>query len=151
MPAGGPHLCARMVCMRQRLLPAVFLILLPSAGGAADLGEPVRLHVGETAEVAELKVTFSGVDGDNRCPRDVQCIVAGRARVVLEVDDGEGSPTRLQVDVPPGGEGKGRAGDYELVVDVEPETRAGVAIEPDDYVITFVAEAAEGPGEGDSR
>lgn len=138
-----------MTLMRQ-LLPVLFL-LLPSTCGAADLGEPVRLEVGESAEISEIRITFMGVDGDNRCPRDVQCIVAGQARVVLEIDDGEGSPTRLQVDVPPGGEGRGRFGDYELVVDVEPEAQADEAIEPEDYVVTVAAGPAEGSGDSNSR
>jgi len=140
-----------MKLMRQRLLSAVLLLLLPSAGGAADLGESVLLHAGDSAEIAELQITFSGIDGDNRCPSNVQCIVAGRAQVVLEIDDGEGSITRLLVDVPPGGDGKGRFSDYELVVDVEPEPQAGESIEPGDYVVTVVVGPAKDLGEGDSR
>ncbi len=138
--------------MRRRLLPTLLLALLTSGGAeAAELGEAVQLHVGDSVEIAELRLTFSGVDGDNRCPSDVQCIVAGRARVVLEIEDGEGLETRLHVDVPPGGEGKGCFGDYEIVVDVEPETKTSERIDPGAYVVTIVAGTADGPGEGDSR
>jgi hypothetical protein len=57
----------------------------------ARLGEEVALAPGQTAEVEgeRLAVVFLRVAEDSRCPRDVQCVRAGEARVELElrVDD----------------------------------------------------------------
>jgi hypothetical protein len=56
-------------------------------GVRARLDEPFRLAVGQTAPVAgeRLRVGFTGVGSDSRCPVGVQCIRAGEARVRLEL------------------------------------------------------------------
>jgi len=60
-------------------------------GVPARLGEEVALAPGQTAEVEgeRLAVAFLRVAEDSRCPRDVQCVRAGEAKVELElrVDD----------------------------------------------------------------
>lgn len=61
-------------------------------GGAvcARLGEPFDLRVGETAYIADtrLSVRVTGVPEDSRCPREAVCVWAGNARVALALRDG---------------------------------------------------------------
>lgn len=53
----------------------------------ARLGEEVSLAPGQTAtlEGEPLTIAFLRVAEDSRCPRDVQCIRAGEAKVELEM------------------------------------------------------------------
>jgi len=62
------------------------------AVGLAQNEEPVevpqiliRIPLGETAKIGDATVKFVQVLEDSRCPLDVTCIWAGRARVQLEV------------------------------------------------------------------
>lgn len=125
------------------LILGLALIACPPPPGAARLepgdGEangPVSLALGESAEIGGLKVTFTGVDGDNRCPKTVQCFVAGEAGVLLAVADAAGGSAELRVAVPPDGAASGRYQDYEITVDLEPETDDTEPIDPKSYVAT---------------
>ncbi|HEX9950379.1 MAG TPA: hypothetical protein VGB53_01305 [Rubricoccaceae bacterium] len=55
--------------------------------GAADAAatDSVRIALGETAQVGAVPVRFVSVVEDSRCPPDVSCVWAGRARVQLVV------------------------------------------------------------------
>ena len=64
----------------------------PADGPAVD-GE-VRLTPGASVTADGHTVRFVEVADDNRCPADVQCVVAGEAHVLLEID---GAPARLAV------------------------------------------------------
>ncbi len=49
------------------------------------INEVFNIEVGSTVSVDDggLQVTFVGVDGDSRCPSDVQCVTAGSAIIRL--------------------------------------------------------------------
>gem|GEM_PF-1156990 len=55
------------------------------------LDAPFELHVGQAAIVgsASLKITLVDVSEDSRCPVATNCITSGRARVHIDVLDGE--------------------------------------------------------------
>ncbi len=117
--------------------PLLIALAACATAGAVPLGETFSLAVGESAAIdgEDLRLTFDGVSRDNRCPKDVQCIVAGAATVVLI--DGEGR--ELTVDVPPGGDAGVELDGYRItVVSVDPQTVSTRRIEPDDYVVTVV-------------
>jgi hypothetical protein len=61
----------------------------------ARLGESFNVRVGQTAYIADtrLSIRVEGVPEDSRCPRDVQCVWAGNARVALDLRDGENTDT----------------------------------------------------------
>jgi hypothetical protein len=133
--------------LTQQLLPAMAfssLLTACSLAGAPPPDEPITLKVGEKVEVAEMTVTFSGVDSDNRCPVDVQCIVAGKATVVLLCELSDGKENQLQLNVPPGGDAKTSVGDYEITATVEPEAVSTRKIEAEDYVVTLVIDRGSG-------
>lgn len=54
-------------------------------GPTAGLGQQTELAPGQTARVGSLRITFSGVAGDSRCPVDVVCVWEGDAVARLEL------------------------------------------------------------------
>ena len=123
----------------KTLLSIASLVAL-SAFSITD--EPFSLAMGETvtADGTDLSLTFAAVARDSRCPRDVTCIVAGEAVVILEARLG-GEETELSFKVPPGGGGKDEQeldGFTIIVVELEPETNSTTKIDTSDYVATVV-------------
>jgi hypothetical protein len=56
-------------------------------------GEPFELAIGPTARIRgmDMRIRFASVEEDSRCPEGAQCIVAGKARILLDVSGGGGS------------------------------------------------------------
>lgn len=69
-----------------------------TAGPARVLGSPMRLAIGETADVDGLPVRFAEVSEDSRCPQNTTCVWEGRATVRLVVGE-----TAAVLTVPHGG------------------------------------------------
>lgn len=47
----------------------------------------IKIPLGETVSMGDLYINFSEVIEDSRCPKGVECIWAGRAKVKIEVSD----------------------------------------------------------------
>ena len=64
------------------------------------LDDTVRLSLGESARVipAGLVISFDSVLQDSRCPRDVQCVWAGSARVRLTIAQEAGAGARHELE-----------------------------------------------------
>lgn len=62
-----------------------------SSTSPSALNQPTELAPGQSAQVGALKVTFTGVLSDSRCPVDVVCVWAGDAVARLEVSQPQGS------------------------------------------------------------
>jgi hypothetical protein len=112
---------------------------LPEADYFVNVGQQFTLRLGETAGVVTSQtidlVRFNGVEQDNRCPVDVQCIVAGAATVVLSVQTAL-AVHDVTLDVPP--EGTATVVVEELTVTsfgVRPNAQQGVVIDQLDYVV----------------
>src|SRR5262245_20681798 len=77
----------------------------PMESKQAKLGDSFSLKVGESTRIDEVEVTltFQKVSSDSRCPKDVTCIQAGEAVVVLSIETGAGGRSVLELAVPPGG------------------------------------------------
>lgn len=103
------------------------------------LGEPFEVRVGQTAYVADtrLSIHVDGVPEDSRCPRDVQCVWAGNARVVLELREGENADTgSVSSTLEPHALTRW---DYRIeLVDVQPETTAGQPIPQSEYRVRLL-------------
>lgn len=117
----------------------------PEPGPRAALGEIVRLGVGDQVSIngTGLVLTFDGVTGDNRCPIDVTCIVAGEAETQFTVSlDGADEP--LTIVVPAGGSESATVGAFVVTVEqVLPEPVSTESIGPEDYEVDVrVGEAA---------
>jgi hypothetical protein len=107
----------------------------------ARLGEPFDLRVGQTAHLADtrLSIRLDAVPDDSRCPRDVQCVWAGNARAVLELRDGENADTAsINSTVEPRGVTRW---EYHVeLVSVQPETTAGDRIPPREYRVRLLVD-----------
>ena len=144
LPACCQRLGAGSAMTAGDLALAVF-IAVSVAGGSVlasiTLGAPVVLSVGEVARIVgeDLVLTFEGVARDNRCPKGVQCIVAGAATVVVTVRRSGEPAAKVTFDVPPEGSASARFADYEITIaKVEPGVRYGKRIAPDEYLVTIL-------------
>lgn len=124
----------------KTLLSIASLVAL-SAVSVTD--ESFSLAVGETVTVdgMDVSLTFADVPRDSRCPRDVNCVVAGEAIVVFEARTG-GRETELTFKVPPGGPGTKAEQVFDrftiTIVGLEPQTDSTKKIDASDYVATVV-------------
>jgi hypothetical protein len=134
--------------LKTILLVSLFLLLsLNSTAEAsrkvkrAQLGQEFTLKVGEQAQIREagLRITFSRVADDSRCPQGVTCIWAGNGRIILKASRGAGkaSDVQMNTNIEPK---LGRVGEYELrLVNLSPYPRSGSpAIKQGQYVATLV-------------
>ena len=64
------------------------------------LDEAFELGVGQTAFFEDVEVLFATVRGDNRCPLDVTCIIAGEVVVELHIKRTGESKTALILGMP---------------------------------------------------
>jgi hypothetical protein len=62
-----------------------------SSGPSAALRQPVELAPGQTAQVGPLRITFTAVSADSRCPVDVVCVWEGDAVAELTVSQPTGA------------------------------------------------------------
>jgi hypothetical protein len=111
--------------------------------GAAAGGKTFRLKVGESSPVAEtdFEIGFDGVPSDSRCPKNVQCVWAGEAKVVLWARTASGERTELTFTVPPGGGASQTYRKAEIrIVGLEPQTESGKRIARGDYVVEITVE-----------
>ncbi len=93
--------------------PLLFLLLLFAAVGCdadnepepqtAQLGETFVLSGGQeaTVEPAGMRLVFSEVLQDSRCPTQVQCVESGQAVIRLTAQLGEEPPVELEFNTNP--------------------------------------------------
>ena len=132
--------------MKLAVLTLVGSVLLVPRG--PSMGEAFRLTVGESASIeeADLALLFVDVTGDSRCPRDVTCIVAGEAVVVIDATTSEESET-LTFRVPPGnGDTREFSGLRIEILGLEPQTDSRRRIDPSSYEATIVVTAQDAKG-----
>ena len=111
------------------------------AASVARYDQPFRLAYGRTVKVERTKtrVRFAELIEDSRCPRDVQCIQAGRARVRLSVQRGNAAPVSIELSTEQDGSTRNAGGVTWELQAVEPYPAAGIERRPQDYTITLVA------------
>ncbi|MAN58203.1 MAG: hypothetical protein CMC08_00005 [Flavobacteriaceae bacterium] len=57
----------------------------------------VKVPLGETVNFEEVAITFNEVLEDSRCPKYVDCIWAGRVRVVVEISEENGKTEQKEL------------------------------------------------------
>lgn len=110
---------------------ASFLIDRLEPAGDATRGE---VSVGKTIFINGVRVTLNNITQDNRCPKDVQCIIAGwvTANVTLKSNTDEET-----IDI------KSDASPYAFdsfhvsIERVAPRKISTITIKPEDYLLTF--------------
>jgi hypothetical protein len=112
----------------------------PPAGGA---GQPIDrefvLGVGRSAEVrgTGLVIAFRGVEHDDRCPLDVQCVQAGEARAAFAVARAAGGDTTVVLGTRPGTE-TAAVGTWRIELrSLAPVPAAGAPTPPERYEATL--------------
>jgi len=72
-----------------------------SGTGTVAPGEEFSLKIGESASIRgeDLEITFLEVLEDSRCPKNVECIWAGRAKSLIELKTGD-SAERVELSEP---------------------------------------------------
>jgi len=112
----------------------------PKESRAGRLGESLTLGVGESVRVedVDLTIAFQEVASDSRCPKDVTCIQAGEAVVLLALGTEAGEKAVLELGVPPGGSSiEASFHDIRItIVELIPQKESGKPIDPATYVAT---------------
>lgn len=115
------------------------LLVLPIGCGEKareyELGQEFSLPVGEEASITGegLRIEFTEVTADSRCPKNVECVWAGEASYTLKISRGNDSE---QVEITePGAEGPVTHvwQDYEIHTSLEPYPQDPGDIEAGDY------------------
>jgi hypothetical protein len=108
------------------------------AAPEAPLDTTVRLRVGDFVVVSGgLRLGFTGVPSDSRCPGDVACVWEGDATVRLSADPPAGVPRALELHTSARADGAPEAvvDGYRVRLEgLEPAPRSGAAIPPAAYV-----------------
>lgn len=75
------------------------LVLVTGCALAAQFGQPLTLHRGESARFSDgLGLTFRRVVSDSRCPTNVVCIQKGDVVVELAASSGGGNAQVVTLD-----------------------------------------------------
>ena len=114
------------------------------------IGQPFTLTVGAAAQLTgvDLKVGFTGVSSDSRCPKGEQCVWAGDAVVQVWMQRGSDPRQALVLHTVAGAGQAAQALGHELrLVRVSPEAVAARPILPADYAVTLVLSVATRPAE----
>ena len=75
----------------------------------AGVDQQFVLHGGQEVTIrgADLRLRFTDVLEDSRCPTEVECFWTGQARIAVEAESGQGAPTNLEFNTNPApGQGK---------------------------------------------
>ncbi len=123
------------------IIPAVtgIAILLCSLTGCqndAKTGEEFSLSVGQSVEITgeDLKITFTEVSGDSRCPSDVVCVWAGEVTCLMKIEAG-GVKSDVEFVQSGGTDSYSRMdfGNYRYTFKVEPYPVSGQEISDSEY------------------
>ena len=71
----------------------------PDKEGMASLDQPFQLKFDEAMLLPDenIWVRFAEVTADNRCPKDVQCVQAGEARIILSISVNDEDATQIEL------------------------------------------------------
>lgn len=123
----------------QRTAPQAERSAEPAATEPAAGTERLQLPYGQSRQPrgSDATLTFTEVIEDSRCPTGVQCVWAGRARIVIEkTEGGQTTPVELSTE-------SAEASTAEVdgmvirLVQLDPHPAEGQQIDPQDYVATL--------------
>ena len=124
------------------LVIALSAILGPCAREqrSVALNQEFAIKAGETIslEGSGVTISFSEVADDSRCPKDVTCVWAGNAKVVISVSIRGRVPGKINLNTMLDPK-EGTYSDFGIkLVNLEPYPKKGPRIKKSDYVATLV-------------
>ena len=104
------------------------------------LDQEFKLKIGERAKSKPegLEIEFDSVAEDSRCPKGVNCIWAGNAKILLKVkrDSGKPANVELNTNINPS---TSRYLDYDLrLKELKPYPEANATIKSSDYEVSLI-------------
>ena len=139
-----------MVVITSRLFALVCSLLLGCSTvmmnfndnqNTARVGKEFALKVGQQLKLdgVDLKVKFTGVPQDSRCPTNVNCVWAGNAEVALEwTYDKCTTPITLNTHGTAAASDEAKVGGFRVkLIKLEPYPHSEKKISPSDYIATL--------------
>lgn len=128
--------------MKRSVLCAVLLLAFVSIAAqsgkkAIVLEQEFKLKIGESAKGEGLEVQFDSVADDSRCPKGVNCVWAGNAKILLKVkkDADKTADVELNTNIDPK---TSRYAEYELrLKELKPYPVIDTPIKSSDYEVTL--------------
>ncbi len=105
-----------------------------------SLDEEFTLRLGQQVQVkdANLKISFTSVEEDSRCPVDVDCVWAGNAKLNIEVKRSKKKFASVSINTTLNPRETVYKGYRVKLIKLNPQPKASVPVEPDAYEATFV-------------
>lgn len=129
--------------MKSAILSLLLFFTTALAQPASDakqvaLNQEFEIKVGQKVSVEGLRLSFTTVAEDSRCPQGVECIWAGNGKVVLKVSKAGKHSANINLNT--GIEPKHKLYDgYDIkLVSLNPYPQKGEKIKRGDYVATVV-------------
>lgn len=122
----------------------------PGVALGVTLGQPFTLPVGATARLdnSALRVGFTSVSSDSRCPKGTQCVWAGDAVAQVWLQRGADARQPLALHTAAGAGQSAQALGHGLrLLQLAPEPVANRPTAPADYTITLVLSLASVPAQ----
>jgi hypothetical protein len=130
--------------MKRSVLFAVLLLTFASIAGqpverVIVLDQEFKLKIGERAKAPRegLQVEFDSVPEDSRCPKDVTCVWAGNAKILLKVKKDALKPANVELNTNINPK-TFRYLEYELSLkELRPYPESNTTIKSSDYEVTL--------------
>ncbi|MCX6003311.1 MAG: hypothetical protein NTX46_02605 [Chloroflexi bacterium] len=128
-------------CFLLSLVLGIALLSGCNSALKAFLGSEFILSVGQNARIASesMEIKLIAVTEDSRCPKNVQCIQAGKVSCDVEISkDGTKSHILLTQTGLTDNSGEYTYQNYIIVFDVSPYPEAGKQISSGDYRLSLI-------------
>ncbi|MEW6130337.1 MAG: hypothetical protein AB1757_25095 [Acidobacteriota bacterium] len=130
--------------MKQTLFSLLLLVVLgfhqdPASPKKVELGKEFTIKIGQKVVVkdTQLKIKFTAVSEESRCPEDVTCVWSGNAKVNLDVVfKKKSSAVALNTHLIP--KENSFKGYTVKLISLTPTPRSGQPINPAEYEATLI-------------
>ena len=126
--------------MKSVVLSLITILILAGTAVTARASKPefVRVQINKEGRASKSNLTIKFIEliEDSRCPTDVNCVWAGRARIKVSIKRGAGASKIFEMDTMR--DGAVLYGRYKIALtDVTPHPASNIRINRNGYVATF--------------